>query len=84
MCCHEDMRAVEVWQFCKLDGAGQSLVRAAMGQMNSSARGYHRVLKQARTMVGPAGRENKQAAHLAEVLPYRAKLLSHCPRARSR
>jgi len=29
-------------QHCKLDATGESLVRAAMGQMNLSARGYHR------------------------------------------
>ena len=39
------MRVGEIRQFCKLDGAGEALVRAAMGQMNLSARGYHRVLK---------------------------------------
>ncbi len=46
--CNADMRVAEIHQFCKLDGAGKSLVRAAMGQMNLSARGYHRVLKLAR------------------------------------
>ena len=43
--CNADMRVGEIRQFCKLDGAGESLVRAAKGQMNLSARGYHRVLK---------------------------------------
>jgi magnesium chelatase family protein len=32
--CNADMRVGEVRQFCKLDGAGESLVRATMGQMN--------------------------------------------------
>ncbi len=41
--CDADMQVGEVRQFCKLDPAGESLVRAAMGQMNLSARGYHRV-----------------------------------------
>src|SRR5512141_2452668 len=48
--CNADMRVAEIRQFCKLDGAAESLVRAAMGQMNLSARGYHRVLKLARTI----------------------------------
>ncbi len=48
--CNTDMRVAEIRQFCKLDAAGESLVRAAMGQMNLSARGYHRVLKLARTI----------------------------------
>ena len=29
--CNADMRVAEIRQFCKLDGAGESLVRAAMG-----------------------------------------------------
>lgn len=39
--CNADMRVGEVRLFCKLDEAGESLIRAAMGQMNLSARGYH-------------------------------------------
>ena len=74
--CNADMRVAEIRQYCKLDGAGESLVRAAMGQMNLSARGYHRVLKLARTIADLAGCENIQAAHLAEALQYRPKSLT--------
>jgi len=70
-----DMRVGEIRQFCKLDEAGESLIRAAMGQMNLSARGYHRVLKLARTIADLAGSEQIQAAHLAEALQYRPKVL---------
>jgi magnesium chelatase family protein len=70
-----DMRVGEVRLFCKLDESGESLIRAAMGQMNLSARGYHRVLKLARTIADLAGCENIQAAHLAEALQYRPKMM---------
>ncbi|MCL4528744.1 MAG: YifB family Mg chelatase-like AAA ATPase [Chloroflexi bacterium] len=73
--CNADMRVAEVRQFCKLDEAGESLIRAAMGQMNLSARGYHRVLKLARTIADLAGSENIQSVHLAEALQYRPKLM---------
>ncbi len=73
--CNADMRVGEVRQFCKLDAAGESLVRAAMGQMNLSARGYHRVLKLARTIADLAGCGQIQAAHLAEALQYRPKMV---------
>ena len=73
--CNADMRVGEVRQYCKLDAAGESLVRAAMGQMNLSARGYHRVLKLARTIADLAGSEQIQAAHLAEAIQYRPKML---------
>ncbi len=71
--CNADMRVGEIRQFCKLAEAGESLIRAAMGQMNLSARGYHRVLKLARTIADLAGSESIQAAHLAEALQYRPK-----------
>jgi magnesium chelatase family protein len=69
------MRVAEVRQFCKLDEAGDSLVRAAMSQLNLSARGYHRVLKLARTIADLAGSEDIQSVHLAEALQYRPKLV---------
>ncbi len=73
--CNADMRVAEVRQFCKLDAAGEALVRAAMGQMNLSARGYHRVLKLARTIADLAGCESIQSVHLAEALQYRRREL---------
>jgi len=63
-----DIRMAEIRQSCKLDEAGESLIRTAMGQMNLSARRYHRVLKLARTIVDLAGSENIQSVHLAEAL----------------
>jgi magnesium chelatase family protein len=70
-----DMRVAEVRQFCKLDEGGESLMRAAMGQLNLSARAYHRVLKLARTIADLAGSEEIQSVHLAEALQYRPKLM---------
>jgi magnesium chelatase family protein len=71
--CNADMRVAEIRKFCKLDERGESLIRAAMSQLNLSARGYHRVLKLARTIADLAGSEGIQSVHLAEALQYRPK-----------
>ena len=63
-----DMRVAEVRQFCELDESGQQLVRAAMTQLQLSARAYHRILKLARTIADWAGKEGIQFTRLAEAL----------------
>jgi magnesium chelatase family protein len=73
--CNADMRVGEIRQFCKLRDEGQSLMRAAMSQMQLSARAYHRILKLSRTIADLAGSEEIQSAHLAEALQYRPKLM---------
>ena len=81
--CNADMRVGEIRQFCKLQDEGvvlsllkhQSLMRAAMTQLNLSARAYHRILKLARTIADLAGSEEIQSAHLAEALQYRPKIM---------
>jgi magnesium chelatase family protein len=73
--CNADMRVGEVRQFCQLHAEGQSLMRSAMGQLNLSARAYHRILKLSRTIADLAGSEEIQSSHLAEALQYRPKMM---------
>ena len=54
---------------------GQSLMRAAMTQLNLSARAYQRILKLAHTIADLTGSEDIQPPHLAEALQYRPKLM---------
>jgi len=55
MLANADMGPGEVRDYCRLDDAGKSLLKAAMQQLHMSARAYHRILKLARTMARKAG-----------------------------
>ena len=54
------------------DASGLSLLREAADAMRLSARGYHRVLRVARTLADLDGAEKVGRVHLAEALSYRA------------
>ena len=60
-------------QIAALDHAGQALMSDAAEAMNLSARGYHRVLRVARTIADLAGSERITRIHLAEALSYRQR-----------
>ncbi len=53
------------------DRAAQALLEEAMEKMQLSMRGYHRVLRVARTIADLAACEKMQTDHLAEALSYR-------------
>ena len=69
--CNADMIPDEVRRYCKVDEDGNALLRTAMDQLQLSARGYHRVLKLARTIADLAGEGDIASEHLAEALQYR-------------
>jgi magnesium chelatase family protein len=68
-----DMTPVEVKEFCQVETAAQSLLRTAMKQLHLTARGFHRVLKLARTIADLDGVDIIKANHLAEALQYRQR-----------
>jgi magnesium chelatase family protein len=73
--CNADMRPAEIRKHCVLDEQTQALLKSAMNQLQLSARGYHRILKLARTIADLAGSEQIQVTHVAEALQYRPKTL---------
>ena len=70
-----DMGPVEVREFCALDDASHGLLRAAMQQLHLSARGFHRILKLARTIADLTGDSQITSRHLSEALQYRPREL---------
>lgn len=71
--CNADMGAGDVGAHCRLDGASEALLRAAMSQLRLSARSYHRVLKLARTIADLADADTITTPHVAEALQYRPR-----------
>jgi magnesium chelatase family protein len=59
-------------QVAKPDGSGLALLRDAAEAMQLSARGYHRILRVARTLADLDGADKVGRIHLAEALSYRA------------
>ena len=70
-----DMGPVEVREYCGLDDASHGLLRAAMQQLHLSARGFHRILKLARTIADLAEEPTITSRHLSEALQYRPREL---------
>jgi len=58
----------------RVDADGQALLKQAMVRFNLSARGYHRVLKVARSIADLAGAGAIGSAHIAEAIHYRRGL----------
>ncbi len=71
--CNGDMGPAEVRQYCVIDDASKSLLRAAMQQMQMSARAFHRILKLARTIADLVGSDKIETPHLAEAIQYRPR-----------
>ena len=57
-----------------LDAGGRQMMQDAIAKLKLSARGYHRVLKVARTLADLEGAETLGRTHVAEALGYRSAL----------
>ncbi len=68
---NSEMGPVEVWDHCPVEDSARGMLQAAMKQMHLSARGYHRILKVARTLADLAGAPSIGPSQLAEALQYR-------------
>ena len=69
--CNAQMPSRLVRQFCRLDDAGNQLLKTAMEKLQLSARAYDRILKVARTVADLEGAAAIAPNHLAEAINFR-------------
>jgi magnesium chelatase family protein len=72
MYCNAQMSANVLRNMCKIDEAGQTLLKNAMEKLGLSARAYDRILKVARTIADLDASTAIQTQHLAEAIQYRS------------
>ena len=70
---NSEMEIPQIKKYCQVDSKSQGLLRAYVDSGKLSARGYHRVLKVARTIADMEGSGNILYDHLAEALTYRIR-----------
>ncbi|MGB6872732.1 MAG: YifB family Mg chelatase-like AAA ATPase [Dehalococcoidia bacterium] len=71
--CNAYMTPKEVKEFCTVESAAQSLLRAAMNQLHLTGRAFHRILKLSRTIADLEHSDIIKTHHMAEALQYRHK-----------
>ena len=67
-----DLTSGLIEKFCPLNEDCKALVKRVYDVMGLSARGYHKILKLARTIADLAGCEEINTEHLSEAIQYRA------------
>ena len=70
---NNELSPSEIDKYIHLGEGEQQLLQLAQQRLNLSARGYHRVLRVARTIADLADSEGITSAHVSEALSYRSK-----------
>jgi magnesium chelatase family protein len=70
--CNAQMNEKLLRTLCKIDDAGQTILKNAMEKLGLSARAYTRILKVARTIADLDSSEDIKTQHLAEAIQYRS------------
>jgi len=70
---NSEMQIPQIKQYCQIDDQSKDILRRFVDSGKLSGRGYHRVLKVARTIADLDNAENIKYEHLTEALMYRIK-----------
>ena len=70
---NSEMKIPQIKKYCQIDSRSENILRRFVDSGQLSARGYHRVLKVARTIADLEGSENIKYDHLTEALMYRIR-----------
>ncbi|WP_233586524.1 hypothetical protein [Legionella sp. km772] len=70
-CLNSQLSARMCEQVCELEEAGQQFLQQAMSKLKLSARGYHRLLKVARTIADMENKPQVERTHLQQALSFK-------------
>ena len=70
--CNAQMEPAMVGEHCRLDAAGERLLKGAFERLGLTARSHDRLLRVARTIADLDAAEHITAVHLAEAVQYRS------------
>jgi len=71
---NSEMNIPLIKKYCQTDEEGNKLLKNAVNNLHLSARGYHRILKLARTIADLDNTQYICSQHIAEALQYRPKM----------
>ncbi|QBZ82189.1 Competence protein ComM [Hydrogenovibrio crunogenus] len=71
-CLNTELTPKQLEQYVTLQSDSKKLLEQAVNRMGMSARGYHRILRVARTLADMQQQEAVQMAHIAESISYRS------------
>ena len=69
---NSEMKAADIKKYCPLEKEERNLMEKAYERLNLTGRGYHKILKMARTIADLEESERIRKEHLLEAVSYRS------------